>query len=555
MSHKSFHGSLTKAFKGKGVNKEPVEIDKVLKELAKDVRLITKCVQKYIDEEKFLQDIVHFIPTFSDKKTSNAAIGRAAQFKLPPEVKNHDINGKSGYSRYERMMQGRLVDETLSWNERCFAAQNTSDKYISQGWKRTADASRPKNIKPMMNLAHAGDNMYVKFLHDPISQRLPYFDLELVIQGHWHTLRFKFDYARFKDGAKVCLPNVFLNDKGKPVFSFPVEYTTQYLPVSPRYVVGIDVGVIFPVMVVVRDVVTNTTQHVTSLSRRVASLDKSIKASNRQKNSLFSKDRFEESVLHRKAASRKKQEIAKIIGQEVANLSLEWDNALVAIEDLSFVRNTATYSRWNRGEIVKWIEHYVNLNGGRALSVYAGYTSQDCNHCGVRGLCNERDFICQNPQCFVFQEVQDRDINAAGNIAQRLEVSGVKEKIIKTRNEGAKRARVLKKPKKKHVKHSPETRQSLKYPGRDRTKTSPTPKRVKAKREDVVNVRERIAKIKEVKELNNRSTAGTIVCTVSADGEIVNNFFRTRKELLDCNEKTKHVNYMRYAKVACSLKL
>lgn len=555
MSHKSFHGSLLEAFKGKGANKEPVEIDKVLKELAKDVRLIARCVQKYINEEKFLQDMVYFFEKHSDKKVNSPKAGERLGFKLPPEVKSHDINGKSGHSRLERMMQGRLVDETLSWNERCFAKQGKSDKYTSQGWKRTADASKPKDVKPMMNLAHAGDDRYVKFLHDPISQSLPYFDLELVIQGHWHTLRFKFDYARFKDGAKVCLPNVFLNDKGKPVFSFPVEYTTQYLPVSSRYVIGIDVGVIFPVMVVVRDVVTGTTQHVTSLSRRIASLDKSIKASNRQKNSLFSKDRFEESALHRKASSRKKQEIAKIIGQEVANLSLEWDNALVAIEDLAFVKNTAAYSRWNRGEMVKWIEHYVNLNGGRVLSVYASYTSQECNYCGARGICSERDFICQNPQCFAYQEIQDRDINAAGNIAQRLETSGVKEKVVQARQEGAKRAEKLKKTKKKHFKHSPETRQNLKYPGRDRTKTAPTPKRIKAKKVDVVNIRERIERAKEVKELNNHSTAGTIVCTVSADDKVTKGFIRTRKELLGCNEKTRHVYYVRYAKVACSLKL
>ena len=44
---------------------------------------------------------------------------------------------------------------------------------------------------------------------------------------------------------------------------------------------------------------------------------------------------LDEARFHREAASRKKRELAILAAQEIAYLSYVWENAVVAVEDLS----------------------------------------------------------------------------------------------------------------------------------------------------------------------------------------------------------------------------
>ena len=104
--------------------------------------------------------------------------------------------------------------------------------------------------------------------------------------------------------------------------------------------------------------------------------------------------------------------------------------------------------------------------------------------------------------CVSCNECFDRDVNAAVNVARR----GVKivEKMITTR---AKSKRVTN----NQVRRSPKPHNVLRYPGRDRTKHSPTPKQVKRRKHVSVFVED----IKEV-TFNNmcsltRNDDGTVV--------------------------------------------
>src|SRR5699024_7457552 len=225
-----------------------------------------------------------------------------------------------------------------SWTARSDAVDKTTDKYVSQGWKRTADNTIPSNLNLTMPLSAAGDDRYVNFLNNPLMDG--FIELKLVIDGHWYVLEFAFDKKRFAGAKKVCLPNVRIKNNSSVVFDFSVEYENQYPLISSSYVIGVDVGVVQPATVSVVDTTSGEIVYSTTLSRRVHGLAKSIKISEKQKSQLRALGRDEEAALHRKAASRKKRELAVLIGQEVAEISVTYRNALVVVEDLSWISNT-----------------------------------------------------------------------------------------------------------------------------------------------------------------------------------------------------------------------
>lgn len=140
---------------------------------------------------------------------------------------------------------------------------------------------------------------------------------------------------------------------------------------------------------------------------------------------------LDEAQLHREAASRKKRELAILAAQEIADLSHVWGNAVVAVEDLSRISNTMQNGRWNRGEFVKWLTHYVSQNGGWGVAVGAAYTSQVCHLC---------DQLVTHPihKLSVCSEhgVMDRDVNAAANIAARAVPRVTKARVTRAKNRG-----------------------------------------------------------------------------------------------------------------------
>lgn len=74
----------------------------------------------------------------------------------------------SGKSRKERLFRHRVVTEYRAWEERLKATNDESDKYISQGWKRTVNASPPSYGGDTINLG-AVDSAYAVIENDPFA--------------------------------------------------------------------------------------------------------------------------------------------------------------------------------------------------------------------------------------------------------------------------------------------------------------------------------------------------------------------------------------------------
>lgn len=173
----------------------------------------------------------------------------------------------------------------------------------------------------------------------------------------------------------------------------------------------------------------------------------------------------DEADLHRKAASRKKRELAILAAQEIAYLSHFYGNAVVAVEDLSWISDTMRNGYWNRGAFVQWLTHYVSQNGGWVVTVNSAHTSQLCHKCGEE-VAHPAHKVSVCPK----HGDMDRDVNAAANIAARAV-----PKVEKARKKRSKNSKLQPQAPLK----TPVARASLKYPGRDRTKNVPTPKRKK----------------------------------------------------------------------------
>ena len=367
-------------------------------------------------------------------------------------------------------MQYNVVTSYRSWQERIKAVNGESSKYVSQGWKRTANGAAPSYGGDYVNLGTV-DKQYAAIENDPFTSGE--IVLRMVIQGRWYRLVFDFDNTRFAEG-KVALPLIRVQD-GQPVFVFTVVTDNPVVQFSGDWVIGVDVGINDYATVVVRSAATGRVVYETTLSQRVHSLWNSVRASERQVRALRRKagrllsqrqarmSALDEAQFHREAASRKKHELAILAAQEIAALSHQWGNAVVAVEDLSWVANTMQNGRWNRGEFTQWLAHYVSQNGGWVVAVSAANTSQRCHVCGQRvthpihklSVCAEHGTM-------------DRDVNAATNIAARAVPRVAKALVTRAKNRKLKPQAPLK---------TPPARASLKYPGRDRTKRKPTPKR------------------------------------------------------------------------------
>ena len=402
-----------------------------------------------------------------------AVAGRRAGVTMPDFL----ASGRTGKSRKERLVQYNVVTAFRSWQERIKAVNGESSKYVSQGWKRTMNSAPPSYGEDYINLG-AVDNHYALIENNPFADGE--ITLKMVIRGQWYRLIFTFDNKRFTEG-KVTLPVVKI-EGGKPVFIFSVVTDNPVVQFSSDYTIGIDVGINDYATVVVRNSTTGKIVHHTTLSQRVHSLWNSVRASEcqvrqlREKATQLLNDRpyerqvimaaLDEAQLHRKAASRKKRELAILAAQEIAYLSHFYGNAVVAVEDLSWITNTMQNGRWNRGAFVQWLTHYVSQNGGWVVTVSAANTSQVCHVCGEE-VAHPKYEVSQCAKHGVF----DRDVNAAANIAARAVPKVEKARKTKAKNPNLQEGKAPLK--------TPVARASLKYPGRDRTKNCPTPKRKK----------------------------------------------------------------------------
>ena len=443
------------------LNGELLDSVPVLASLASEVRDISAYATYVVRNDEVLGDELSRVTA-----TQPATAGRRAGVAMPDFL----VSGKSGRSRKEWLVQYNAVTACRSYQERVKAANGESSKYVSQGWKRTANCSAPSYGEDYVNLG-AVDKQYAVIENNPFADGE--IILRMVIQGAWYWLIFKFDNARFTEG-RVTLPVVKVED-GQPVFIFTVVTDNPVVQFSGDYVIGVDVGINNYVAVVVRSVETGRIVYETTLSQRVHSLWNSVQASQRQVRDLRKKAdgllsqrqermaALDEAQLHREAASRKKRELAILAAQEMADLSHLWRNAVVAVEDLSWVVNTMQNGRWNRGAFVQWLTHYVTQNGGWVVAVNPANTSQLCHACGQR-VTHPTHEVSVCPE----HGVMDRDVNAAANIAARAVPRVAKARATRAKNRKLRPQAQLR---------TPVARNSLKYPGRDRTKHKPTPKR------------------------------------------------------------------------------
>ena len=412
---------------------------------------------------------------------SPAEAGRQAGVTMPDFL----YSGRTGRSRKERLVRHNVVTSYRSYQERVKVANGESSKYVSQGWKRTANATPPSYGEGYVNLGSV-DELYALVENDPFADGE--IVLKMVIQGAWYRLIFDFDNKRFTEG-KVARPLIKVQG-GEPVFIFTVVTDNPVVQFSGDYVIGVDVGINAYATVVVREVATGRIVYETTLSQRVHSLWNSVRASEQQVRDLKAKavtllcDRqarmaaLDEAQFHREAASRKKRELAILAAQEIVDLSHMWGNAVVAVEDLGWVANTMQNGRWNRGALVQWLTHYVSQNGGWVVAVNPANTSQQCHECGQR-VSHPTHELSVCPE----HGTMDRDVNAATNIAARAVPRVTKARATRAKNRKIQPQAPLR---------TPPARTSLKYPGRDRTKNTPTPRRknlCRAAREVILPVR------------------------------------------------------------------
>ena len=443
------------------LNGELLDSAAVLAALASEVRDVSSYATFVVRNDDVLGDELARVAA-----AQPTTAGRRAGVTMPDFL----VSGKSGRSRKEMLVQHRVVTEFRSWQERDKAANGESSKYVSQGWKRTVNGSAPSYGEDYVNLG-AVDRQYAAIENNPFADGE--IVLKMVIQGAWYRLIFNFDNKRFTEG-KITLPVIKVQD-GHPVFIFTVATDNPVIQFSGDHVIGVDVGINSYATVVVRDTETGRIVHETTLSQRVHSLWNSVRASERQVRDLKAKavtllhDRQErmsaldEAQFHREAASRKKRELAILAAQEIAALSHVWGNAVVAVEDLSWVVNTMQNGRWNRGALVQWLIHYVSQNGGWVVAVNPARTSQLCHVCSTK-VSHPTHELSVCPE----HGTMDRDVNAASNIAARAVPRVAKARVTRAKNRKLRPQQPLR---------TPVARNSLKYPGRDRTKSKPTPKR------------------------------------------------------------------------------
>ena len=462
-NYKSFSAFPFKITDAQDMRELPV--DEVLEDVLRDVKMITRNAGWEVYSNENLPSLV---------AEHSGVTAHVAGMRIGLHLPEEDLQDyRFGKSRYNRMFQDRVVREIRSFNERKAVVDGTSEKYVSQGWKRTADAAIPEIRELKMSLSST-DTQFAKIVNNPFDDG--FIKLKHVIRGNWYHVYFPFDTQRFSDATKITLPDIEVDEKGRVVYRFTAAYEYHFTQFSSQYVVGIDVGIAYYATVVVWDVETQQVVHASTLSRRVHALTNSLRACEAQKNRLYCLNRFEESALHRKAAIGKKEELAIIAAQEVAEIAYIWDNAVVVAEDLSWIENTMQSGRWNRGRFMKWLQHYVELNGSRVIKVSPRNTSQQCHKCDGKVSHDSKRRVAYCASC---NECFDRDVNAAANVARR----GVKtvEKMRKTR---AKAKRVTN----RQVRRSPKTHNSLRYPGRDRTKHAATPRQVKRRKHASISV-------------------------------------------------------------------
>ena len=421
-------------------NGGPLDLNEVLDGVKADAELVAYYALQEMTEQNLA------LSTYFDRLKPSGA-GYMMGLRLPTEVKKQF---KSGASRLEKMFQEQVVSNLRSWSARVEVMTQTSTKYVSAGWKRTASKSKPASMSPRLALS-AADKQYREI--NVTSKRV---ELKMIVQGQWTTLLFPTPPQLLEKGCEPGVPDIWIDRNNRVVFGFHGKTDPGRPEFSERYVIGVDVGLTYPAAYVVWDTEKKEIVERSLLSQRARSLNNKIKRGKTQVASLKRKGKDEEAVSHREHLSNRRRELSILIAQELVDVSWRYGNAIVSFEDLSHIKNTMKHGRWFRGEIYRRTRDMVEADGGRVMKVNAAYTSQRCHVC-------QADLDMSNyssPVCSTCGITHHRDLNAAANIAQRANV----KKACQTRKKYA----TVRKTRKSKCHSKP-----LKHPG---TKNRPTPK-------------------------------------------------------------------------------
>ena len=420
---------------------ESLNLDEVLAGIRKDAELVSHYALREMREQNLA------LVTYFDRLKPSGA-GYMMGLKLPVEVKERF---RSGSSRLERMFREQVVTNLRSWAARSGAVNQTYSGYVSAGWKRTVKDSKPKDLQPRLSLS-AADKQYRRMSVAP--ERI---ELMMIVQGEWMTLHFPTPPQLLEDGCEPGVPDIWVDKNNRVMFGFHGKTDPGRPEFSSRYVIGVDVGVTNPAAYIVWDTEKKQVVERSLLGQRARSLSNKIKRTQTQVSSLKRQGKDEEAVHHRTHLSNRRKELSILVAQEIADAAWRHGNALVTFEDLSHIKNTMRFGRWFRGEVHRRTRDMVEADGGRVLRVNAAYTSRKCHIC--QSDLDMQDY--SQPHCTTCGTTHHRDLNAAANVAQRVNHA----KACQTRKRHA--------TKTKRIRRSKCRIKPLKHPG---TKNRPTPK-------------------------------------------------------------------------------
>ena len=420
---------------------EPLDLGEILDGIRRDAELVAEYALLEMTEQNLA------LVTYFDKYKP-AEAGRQMNLKLPVEVKRQF---RSGASRLEKLFQEQAVTALRSWVARSGVTSKRYTGYVSAGWKRTVKDSKPTSMQPRLSLS-AADRQYREMTVK--SDRI---ELMMVVQGEKRVLHFPTPPQLLETGCKPGVPDIWVDKNNRVVFGFHGKTNPGRPAFSSKYVIGVDVGVTNPAAYVVWDVEKRTIVEQSLLSQRSRSLSNKIKRGARHVAALRRKGKDEEAAPHRVHLSNRRRELSILVAQEITDAAWRYGNAIVSFEDLSHIKNTMKFGRWFRGEVYRRTQDMVEADGGRVLKVNAAFTSKRCHVC--HSDLDMSDY--SSPVCHLCDIAHHRDLNAAANIAQKVNHA----KACQTRRKHA--------TKTKRVRRSKCRVRPLKHPG---TKNRPTPK-------------------------------------------------------------------------------
>jgi len=115
----------------------------------------------------------------------------------------------TGRSRFEFMIQEYAVSQLRSWRERRKASAEQTNKYVSSGFKRTANPNKPVCLKPRLALS-VTDKQY-----HAVRAKGSVVELDMVVSQRWVTFTFKTLKRFLEPGVKIIAPTISIDDRNR----------------------------------------------------------------------------------------------------------------------------------------------------------------------------------------------------------------------------------------------------------------------------------------------------------------------------------------------------